>query len=100
MNLAELTGAIRERVSANGAIAGKSVAFDFGDDGLIRLDGRAEPAVVSNEDADVDCRVRVSIADFADIAAGRQNPQMAFMTGKLKVEGDMGVAMQLGSVLG
>jgi putative sterol carrier protein len=40
------------------------------------------------------------MADFLDIAAGNTNPQMAFMMGKLKIEGDMSVAMQLGKVLG
>ncbi len=100
MNLDEITQGIEDRVAKNGAISGKSVIFDFGDDGVIRIDGQADPATVSNEEGAADCRVRVTLSDFADIAAGRQNPQMAFMTGKLKVEGDMGVAMQLGQVLG
>lgn len=100
MNLAELTGAMQDRVAKQGAIAGKVVIFDFGGDGLIRLDGKAEPASVSNDDGDADCRVRITLDDFADIADGKQNPQMAFMTGKIKVEGDLGIAMQLGQLLG
>ncbi len=38
--------------------------------------------------------------DFKEIATGKLNPQMAFMMGKLRVAGDMSVAMQLGSILG
>jgi putative sterol carrier protein len=33
------------------------------------------------------------------MAQGDLDPTVAFMSGKLKVEGDMGVAMKLGSVL-
>ncbi len=100
MSLAEITQGMNERVAKNGGIAGKVIVFDFGDDGLVRIDGKNEPAAVSNDAGDADCRVKVSIADFTDIAAGKQNPQMAFMMGKLKVEGDMGIAMQLGKILG
>jgi putative sterol carrier protein len=100
MSLTEITQGMSERVAKNGGISGKVVTFDFGDDGCVRIDGKAEPAVVSNDNGDTDCRVKVSMADFTDIAAGKQNAQMAFMMGKLKVEGDMGIAMQLGKILG
>lgn len=100
MSLTEITQGMSERVSKNGGIPGKIVVFDFGGDGVVRIDGAANPATVSNDAGDADCRVKVSMADFADIAAGKQNAQMAFMMGKLKVEGDMGIAMQLGKILG
>lgn len=41
-----------------------------------------------------------SIGDWRDINAGRLNPQMAFMSGKLKISGDMSLAMKLGSIMG
>jgi putative sterol carrier protein len=100
MSLEELTGGMQERVAKNGAISDKTVIFDFGDDGVVRIDGKADPAVVDNANGDADCRVKVSMADFVEIASGKQNAQMAFMMGKLKVEGDMGIAMQLGKILG
>jgi putative sterol carrier protein len=100
MSLAEITEGMRERVSKNGGIAGKKVVFDFGADGAVCIDGSASPAGVSNDASTADCRIKVSMADFTDIAAGKQNAQMAFMMGKLKVEGDMGIAMQLGKILG
>jgi putative sterol carrier protein len=37
--------------------------------------------------------------DFLEMLAGRLNGQMAFMTGKLKVAGDMGLALKLESFL-
>ena len=32
------------------------------------------------------------------MSTGKQNPQMLFMSGKLKLKGDMGLAMKLGSM--
>ncbi|MCS6986885.1 MAG: SCP2 sterol-binding domain-containing protein [Sphingomonadaceae bacterium] len=100
MSLDNVTQGMRERVAKNGGIAGKKVVFDFGDDGAVCIDGTADPATVTNDASAADCRIKVSLADFMEIAAGKQNAQMAFMMGKLKVEGDMGIAMQLGKILG
>lgn len=43
----------------------------------------------------VDCTITASEETFGAIAAGEQNPTTAYMTGKLKVKGDMGAAMKL-----
>ncbi len=99
MSLDKITEQMRSRVGA-GAGLKKSVKFDFGDDGVVRVDDSVTPAVVDNTPAPTDCTVKVKMSDFIEIAEGKQNPQMAFMMGKLKVEGDMSVAMQLGTILG
>ncbi len=98
MTLDEITEGMRSRVGAQSPISAV-IRFDFGDDGIVRVDGKATPTVVDNEDRDADCTVKVTMDDFAQIAQGKINPRVAFMTGKLRVEGDVSLAMQLGALL-
>lgn len=98
MALDTITNEFRERIGAHSPISA-IIKFDFGDDGIVRIDGKSTPAVVDNADSDADCTIKVTMSDFQSIADGSLNPQMAFMTGKLKVEGDMSLAMQLGTIL-
>ncbi len=45
------------------------------------------------------CTVACSDGDFLNIVNGKLNAQMAFMSGKLKIQGDMGLAMKLQQIL-
>ncbi len=99
MSLAETTEFMKERIGEKSALA-TVIKFDFGDDGVIRIDGNAEPPVVDNEDSEANCTIIISFEDFGQVLDGSLNAQMAFMTGKLRVEGDMGIAMQLSQILG
>lgn len=45
------------------------------------------------------CTVTMSASDFLAMVSGQLNPTSAFMTGKLKLKGDMGLAMKLQSLL-
>ena len=54
-------------------------------------------ARASDDDAEV--TLTASAEDFEAMMNGELNPTTAFMTGKLKVDGDMGAAMRLGSAL-
>ena len=78
-------------------IPGKRVKLDFGSEGAIMLDGAAEQ--VTEEDGAADTTIKVSWEDWQAMAAGQLDGMTAFMTGKLKVEGDMSNAMQLQGVL-
>jgi putative sterol carrier protein len=50
---------------------------------------------VSERDADADAIIATSEETFSKMVTGEQNPTSAYMTGKLKVKGDMGAAMKL-----
>ncbi|WP_424985819.1 SCP2 sterol-binding domain-containing protein [Microbulbifer sp. S227A] len=69
--------------------------FDIADEGAIMLD--SDGARVSDDDADV--TLSADAETFQAIFEGEMNPTSAFMTGKLAVDGDMGMAMKLASVL-
>ena len=42
--------------------------------------------------------LQMASQDWLDMLSGKQSGQMLFMSGKLKVKGDMGLAMKLGSL--
>ena len=99
MSIDAITETMKSKVESQGAIDGKVVKFDLGE-GVVRIDGTASPATVDNEDGPADCTIKVAKDDFVEIMEGRQDAQMAFMMGKLSVDGDMTIAMQLGQILG
>ncbi len=94
MTKAELAAKMQD---AGAWLPGKTVKLDFGDDGVIYLDGAN--SLVSESDQAADTTIKVSWEDWQAMAAGQLDGMTAFMTGKLKVEGDMGNAMQLQGVL-
>ena len=83
-------------------ISGKRVKIDFGGtEGAILLDGTANQVSDIASDANAaDTTIKTSWEDWQKMAAGELDGMTAFMTGKLKVEGDMSNAMQLQGVLG
>ena len=95
MDLAELTAKAAEAL-AGGTDFDKTIKFDFGTVGKLLIDGVNN--IATNDDGAADATIKVDWDDFMKLAQGQLDPAMAFMSGKLKVEGDMGVAMKLQSL--
>ena len=93
MSIQDVAEKMRSRVESSGF--DRSVKFDTGADGVIVIDGQS----ISTADAPADCTIKLSLDDLEALVAGELNPTAAFMTGKIKVEGDMSVAMALSQVL-
>ena len=92
--VAQAVAALSEKIGDG--FDGGSVKFDIEGEGGVRIDGDG----VRADDGDADCTLTADADTFQEILSGDLNPTAAFMTAKLKVDGDMGIAMKLGSVLG
>ncbi len=76
-------------------------------DGIARFVIEGEGTLIVDEngaragdDDAADVTLTASAADFEAMLEGELNPTTAFMSGKLSVDGDMGLAMKLGAALG
>ncbi len=84
---------LRERVAASDF--DKVMKFDCGDDGVLVINKQE----VTREDMEADCTIRISRKNLEKLMKGDLNPMTAFLTGKIKVDGDVSVAMQLQTLL-
>ena len=98
MNIESLLSTIQQKAAGADAL-GNTLKFNFGEQQLF-LDGTGAQNQVSTEDKDADCTVDVSMEDFQSLLSGDLNPMAAVMSGKVKIKGDMGVAMKLQSLFG
>lgn len=87
------------RLGGNSGLGG-TLKFDFGEPGSVLIDGKAVPNTVSDGSGkSADCTITVSLETFEKIFKGELDPTSAFMQGKLRVAGDMGLAMKLGPIV-
>ena len=98
MSLDSVTEEIKGKMALAAGLDAK-VKFDFDEDGIIFVDATQNPAEISHEDQEADCTLKCSLDTFKGFMDGTQDPTMAFMTGKLKVDGSMGLAMKLNSII-
>jgi len=96
MTVQEFFDALPSRVDpAKTAGMSNSYVFDIADVGAWTV-SVADGAVSVAEGAhDADCTIAASEETLMKIASGEANPTTAYMTGKLKIKGDMGAALKL-----
>ena len=94
MDLTTATTTLRNKVGADAGL-GATLKFDCGDDGTIVIDGAATPNTVDNDGRDTDCTIVLTLDTLGDMVSGELHPTTAFMSGRITVSGDMGVALKL-----
>ncbi|MGB0496829.1 MAG: SCP2 sterol-binding domain-containing protein [Rubricella sp.] len=91
--VAKAVAALAEKI--DGPFDG-TAKFNIEGEGSIIIDGDG----VRAGDDEADVTMTADAETFQEILSGDLNPTTAFMTGRLKIDGDMGAAMKLGGVLG
>jgi putative sterol carrier protein len=95
----EIINQMGSAIGANSGLGG-TLKFDFGEPGSVYVDGKSTPNTVSDgEGKTADCTISVTLDTFEKMVKGELDGTSAFMQGKLRVAGDMGLAMKLGPVL-
>ena len=97
--LEELTRKIEEAVSKKTAF-GFNVRFDLDDGESIYVQAKSKPVKVSSAKDPADTVFKVSETNLDAMLDGKLSPMSAYITGKMKIEGDMSKAMQLSSLFG
>lgn len=69
------------------------------DDLTVYVDGTGNSNVISQADTEADCTIATSAAVLQELQSGDLNPMMAVMGGKVKISGDMGLAMKVQSLM-
>ncbi|MGB8366292.1 MAG: SCP2 sterol-binding domain-containing protein [Rhizomicrobium sp.] len=93
--VAQMGGAI----GANSGLGG-TLKFDFGEAGSVYIDGKSSPNTVSDgAGKTADCTIGVTLETFEKMVKGELDSTSAFMQGKVRVAGDMGLAMKIGPIL-
>jgi putative sterol carrier protein len=94
MSLESFAERVKKVVGTDSGL-GKTVKFDLKGEGVVYVDASQIPNVVSHEDKDADCTVKISEENANKMIDGDLNLMAAYMTGKVKVNGDMEMAMKV-----
>jgi acyl-CoA dehydrogenase len=97
MSIASIYSAIQAQ-AANVAPFGAKLKFVLGEE-VILIDGTGDSNVVSQNDEEAACTISTDTNTFLQLKSGDLNPMMAVMSGKVKIKGDMGLAMKLQSLI-
>ncbi len=92
-----LTNKVKELITNAGNCKGKvKIVLE---NEVIFIDCTEGKAQVTNDDLVADCTIHISSAHFDEMLEGELSPVQAFIQGKMKIKGDIGIAMKLASLL-
>lgn len=92
----ELVSQLQSTLDGGGQdLGGRTAKIDLKDEGVIVIDGKK----VDETDRPTDCTLTLSMDDLEALRSGSLNPMNAMMTGRLKISGDMAIAMKLQGLL-
>jgi putative sterol carrier protein len=94
-NVSEFFDSLKTIDASKTAGMNNSYLFDIDGAGQWKVDVRDGTVDVTEGAGDADTTISASEEDFMKIVSGEQNPTAAYMSGKLKIKGDMGAAMKL-----
>ena len=69
------------------------------DDTIVYVDGSGTKNIVSESNEDADCTISTTASALKDMQSGDLNPMTAVMSGKVKISGDMSLAMKVQSLM-
>jgi len=88
---------VKELSSKSSGKIESKIKFVF-NDGCIFIDDTVNPTIINNENQEADCTITISNDDFGKILNKEMDSMGAFMSGKMKISGEMTVAMKLSSL--
>lgn len=96
--LEEITNNVKSMVKEDNNV---NATFKFILDGQsVYIDATQKPPIINNDDKDADCSIIMSVENAKKFLRGDLNPMTAYMLGKIKIKGDMGIALKLSQLIG
>jgi len=99
MNINEITEKIKTLSLENSGSIEAKIKFVLSD-GSVLINDTVSPPIITNDEEEGDCTITISNEDFQKILNKEMSSMNAFMTGKMKIHGEMQLAMKLSSIFG
>ncbi len=93
MDISQIREELSQNVKKIGPI-GNTLKFVLDDD-IVLIDGTGDNNVISSDDVDADCTIKMSKETYGKLQRQEIKPMMATLTGKIKVKGNIAVAQKL-----
>lgn len=98
LSVADFTEGMQKLVSSHAPLDSR-IKIVLENDGIIFIDGKSNPNSVTNDDAEADVTLWMSLETLNKLYRRELNPALAAMTGKIRLEGNLLDALKLEAVL-